>query len=206
MPRRRIKSRSEIPAKQRLIEAALALIVENGGCRGVNLRQIAARADCAHTNVYNYFASLEELFWAAVLLAIDFQLGDLATQMSSPAAASDPLRHFLTTQVSLAQSHPTLYRLCWLEPLDGPAPAGVLERFGGMRQNWERFVGARFAALRSRTDPEWARQIIHGYFHGELCKLIGRHAFLPPSDDDRARIVANTLALIDLVATAKKSP
>jgi len=206
MSARRIKSISEVPARQRLIEAALALIVENGGCRGVNLRQIAARAGCAHTNVYNYFDSLEELFWAAMVHAIDFQLGELAEQIRSPAAARDPLRHFITAQVSLAQSHPTLYRLCWLEPLDGPAPAGVLERFGGMRQYWERFVGARFAALRSRTDPEWARQIIHGYFHGELCKLIGRQAFLPPSDDDRHRIVANTLALIDLVATAKSPP
>jgi AcrR family transcriptional regulator len=35
----------------RLIEATLQLIEENGGLNNVNLRQIARRANCAHTNI-----------------------------------------------------------------------------------------------------------------------------------------------------------
>ena len=78
----------------------------------------------------------------------------------------------------------------------------MLERLVEARALWVRQLGGRLTALRSRTDPAWAGQIVHGYFHGEVCKLIGRRAFVPKSADDRDRIVANTLALTDLVATA----
>jgi AcrR family transcriptional regulator len=193
---------SRLPAADRLVEAALALILENGGCRGVNLRQIAARVGCAHTNAYNYFNSLEDLFWAAVHRAVELQLADTVRQMQTSAAAADPLRTFLAAQVAFAQENPGLYRLFWLEALDGAPPLRVLERLGEARALWVRFLGGRLAALRSRTDPAWAGQIVHGYFHGEICKLIGRRAFVPQSTDDRDRIVANTLALVDLVATA----
>lgn len=195
-----------VPGRQRLVDAALALIVENGGCRGVNLRQIAVLAGCAHTNAYNYFDSLEELFWAAALHAFAFNLTSLTEQLRAPAAAADPLRHFFAAQVAIVQQHPVLYHLCWLEPLAGPPPPAVLQCLDSLRQLWVRHLGQRLAQLRSRADPAWAGQLVHGYFHGELCKLIGRHAFLPPAADDGERIVANTLALVDLVATNQKPP
>ncbi len=197
---------SRLPAEQRLIAAALDLIVRNGGCRGVNLRQIAARAGCAHTNAYNYFASLEDLLWAALSQALELQFANTEKALRAQAATTDPLRALLTAQVTFAQKNPGLYRLFWLEPLTGKPPSGVLQRLDAMRQLWVHHLGARLADLRSHTDPAWAGQIIHGYFHGEVCKLVGRHAFLPESADTRARIVANTLALVDLVAAAGPRP
>lgn len=189
--------------EQRLVAATLDLIVRNGGCRGVNLRQIAARARCAHTNAYNYFDSLEELFWAALLQALEFQFAATERVLRTPAAAKAPLPALLANQVAFAQKNPGIYRLFWLEPISGEPPPAVLQRLDEMRQIWVRHVADRLAALKSTTDPKWAAQIIHGYFHGEVCKLVGRHAFLPQSADDRERIVANTLALVDLVAAGK---
>jgi AcrR family transcriptional regulator len=194
------RSPNDPSTRERLVTAALDLIVKNGGCRGVNLRQIAARAGCAHTNVYNYFDTLEDLFWAAVVQAIECQLADLARHLRSPAAARDPLRTFVAAQVAFTQAHPGHYRLSWLEPLDGPTPPQVLDRYAQMKQYWGQHVCQRLAALHSTVDRTQAVQLVHGYFHGELCKLIGRQAFLPQSADARERIVANTLALIDLVA------
>lgn len=201
-PRPTKKKSPREPAEQRLVAAALDLIVRNGGCRGVNLRQIAARAGCAHTNAYNYFASLEELLWAALHQALELQFANTERALRAHTAAADPLRALLTAQIAFAQKNPGLYRLFWMEPLTGKPSPAVLQRLDEMRKIWVRQLGERLAALRSRTDPVWAGQIIHGYFHGEVCKLIGRHAFLPESADDRARIVANTLALVDLVAAA----
>jgi AcrR family transcriptional regulator len=192
------------PTDQRLVAAALDLIERNGGCRGVNLRQIAARAGCAHTNAYNYFHSLEDLFWAALYQATELQIADIARQLQTTAGAKEPLRTFLEAQVEFAQEHPGLYRLFWLEPLTGEPPPRVMQRLDEMRARWVRFIADRLAAQPSPTDPAWASQIVHGYFHGELCKLIDRHVFMPKSDDDRDRIVANTLALIDLVGAAGK--
>jgi AcrR family transcriptional regulator len=202
-PKRRTpKAGKAQPTRQRLVEAALELIVKNGGCRGVNLRQIAARAGCTHANAYNFFDSLEELFWAAAHLAIERQLADIARNMESDAAKKEPLRSFFSAQVAFAQKNPSIYRLFWLEALAGQAPSEVLQRLNEARMSWVQIIGGRLASLRSRTDPAWAGQIIHGYFHGEVCKLVGRQAFVPKSDDDRERIVSNTLALVDLVAAA----
>jgi len=203
MLRRRTKSTAEVPTEQRLVEATLALIIQNGGCRGVNLRQIAARAGCAHTNAYNYFDSLNDLFWAALNHALELQIADTAARLQAPAATEAPLRTFLTSHVVFAQQNPGLYRLFWLEPLTGPPPPHVLKRLDDVRQQWVHYLGQRLTELRSTTNPVWAGQIIHGYFHGEICKLIGRHAFVPKSDDDQERIINNTLALVDLIATAK---
>lgn len=206
LPKKR-PAANPLPAEQRLVAAALDLIVRNGGCRGVNLRQIAARAGCAHTNAYNYFDSLEKLLWAALLQALELQFANTEKALRVQATATaDPLRALITAQVTFAQRNPGLYRLFWLEPLSGKPPVEVLQRLDAMRQLWVRHLGARLASLRSRTDPAWAGQIIHGYFHGEVCKLVGRHAFLPESADDRARIVANTLALVDLIAAAGPRP
>lgn len=188
--------------EQRLVAATLDLIVRNGGCRGVNLRQIAARARCAHTNAYNYFDSLEGLFWAALLQALEFQAVETERKLRSAAGVAEPLRTLLTANITFAQKNPGLYRLFWFEPLTGKPPPCLLQRLDDMRQLWVRLIGARLGALRSTTDAKWAGQIIHGYFHGEVCKLVGRHAFLPQSADDRERIVGNTLALVDLVASA----
>lgn len=195
-----------LPGRERIVAATLDLIVRNGGCRGVNLRQIAARARCAHTNAYNYFDSLEDLFWAALHQVLDTHFSDTEKALAAPAATSNPLRTLLENHVSFAQRNPGLYRLFWFEPLAGKPPAAVLQRFDQMRQIWVRILGERLKALRSRTDPTWAGHIVHGYLHGEVSKLIGRHAFVPQSADDRTRIIDNTLALVDLVAAAGPKP
>ena len=49
----------------RFIDETLELIAEKGGSQEVNLREIARRIGCAHTNAYNYFVSFDELLWAA---------------------------------------------------------------------------------------------------------------------------------------------
>jgi AcrR family transcriptional regulator len=198
------KTKSPLPAEQRLVEAALALILKNGSCRGVNLRQIAVRAGCTHTNAYNYFSSLEELFWAALFRALELQIADTAQKLQAGADSQDLLRTFLTAQVLFAQENPGIYRLFWLEPLSGQPPPRVLLRLDEVRQQWVRFIGERLGALRSTANPAWAGEIVHGYFHGEVCKLVGRHAFVPKSKENCTRVVENTITLIDLVSTSGK--
>lgn len=195
------KKKNVLPADQRLVEAALSLILKNGGCRGVNLRQIAVLAGCTHPNAYNYFTSLDDLFWAALFRALELQIADTERHMQTSAAARDPLHVFLSTSVLFAQENPGLYRLFWIEPLHGQPPVRVLQRLDEVRQQWRKVIGERLAAVRSTADPVWVGEIVHGYFHGEVCKLVGRHAFVPKCADNQVRIVENTIALIDLVST-----
>ena len=52
-------------SKELIVETALALINEEGSSSKVNLREIARRLGCAHTNIYNYYPSLDELLGRA---------------------------------------------------------------------------------------------------------------------------------------------
>jgi AcrR family transcriptional regulator len=181
----------------RLVDATLDLIERNGGCRGVNLRQIAARAKCAHTNLYNYYDSLESLYWAAM----DRALERLEAHTTDQLASRTGLRAFLTAQLDYARQHPGLYRLFWLEPLSGKPPPQTSRRLDAMRTLWIRQIDEHLHGGLAAKNRAWAGQIVHGYFHGEVCKLIGRRAFSPTSDDDCERIVSNTLRLAELAAT-----
>lgn len=193
--------------QQRLVDIALQLIEKNNGCRGVNLRQIAARARCAHTNVYNYFDSLESLFWAALDRALERLIAHSRSRLQTPAAKKAPLRTFLEAQVDYSLDHPAHYRLFWLEPLAGKPSTQVLARLDEMRTFWTNLIGGEVIAKSRRTlsqaELTQAGQMIHGYFHGEMCKLVSRQEFVGASKDAKKRIVGNTLALVEIIGAAK---
>jgi len=193
--------------QKRLVDITLRLIEQNNGCRGVNLRQIAAKARCAHTNVYNYFNSLEELFWAALDVALERLINHTLTSLQSPAGKSAPLRHFIESQLDYSLAHPAHYRLFWLEPLSGKPSLQVMKRLEEMRAFWAHLIATDIIAntktVLTDADLIWAGQLIHGYFHGELCKLVGRKEFITTSTDVRERIVGNTLSLVKMIGFSK---
>lgn len=188
----------------RLVDAALDLIEQNGGCRGVSLRKIATRAKCAHTNAYNYFNSLEDLFWATVGRTLERLLKHSAEALQSPAGKKAPLRTLLKSQATYTQQHPSHYRLFWLEPLAGRPPANALRSLEEMRGLWVRIIASQTKAPLSEANLIWAGQIVHGYFHGEMGKLIGRTAFITTSPAISDRIVNNTLALVEMIGATRR--
>jgi len=201
VPLRQPRKTPERTTALRLVDATLDLIERNGGCRGVNLRRIAARVKCAHTNLYNYYDSLESLYWAAMDRALERHAIYTAQQLDTNARGKASLRTFLATQLDYAQQHPALYRLVWLEPLSGQPSTQVLQQLEAMRLLWVRQIAEHLHGRLQGPKLVQAGQIVHGYFHGEVCKLIGRHAFGPKSTDDHERILTNTLHLAELAAT-----
>ncbi|MFT3869174.1 MAG: TetR/AcrR family transcriptional regulator [Nibricoccus sp.] len=201
--------RKSAPAslQKRLVDITLRLIEKNNGCRGVNLRQIAAQARCAHTNVYNYFDSLEKLFWAALDVALQRLMDHTFASLQNPAAKSAPLRHFIETQLDYSLAHPAHYRLFWLEPLSGKPSPQIMKRLEEMRVFWTRLIAAEITSTTKNALSEdaliWAGQLIHGYFHGEVCKLVGRKEFVTTSADVRGRIIGNTLSLVKMIGLTK---
>lgn len=46
---------------------------------------------------------------------------------------------------------------------------------------------------------EWPGPVVHSFFHGEICKFIGRNAFVPKAAEARDRVVRLTLRLIEVL-------
>lgn len=66
-----VKGENHENTKDRLIEIACEMIAENNGASNINMRAVARRAGCAHTNVYSYFSSFNHLLYAAMLRTLE---------------------------------------------------------------------------------------------------------------------------------------
>lgn len=179
--------------RERFIHGVLDLLERGVGLREINLRRIARRVGCAHTNAYNYFASLQELFWYALDEALHRMVAYSEHTLGSGGdAAPEP---FLASHVQFAIEHPGLYRFIWLDSLTGEPPADVAEYLAVPAQLFRRALAE--AAGVSTSEPAAVRgvRIVHGYLHGELCSYVAKRL---PADDPAAlkqELVGNSLLL-----------
>lgn len=204
--------RTRTDMRQALLDAALALIDEAGGCRGVTLRAIAARAGCAHTNVYNYFSNLESLFWESLLEAQRRGMEFIRQHVSQAVPGSpEVFRTLVSARIEFALTHPGWYRLVWLEPL-GDVPPELVSRLRRPRKEVSaEMIGPLLGVGVSQDEARRITDILHSYVHGEICKLITQRDLADHEPADPRRIVENAFMLLrflkaEIARTAEVSP
>jgi len=147
--------------KDAFIDAVLSMLDEGINLRELNLRKVAKRVGCAHTNAYNYFINYEELLWWCLREALERM-----------TAMVDPEHDDLTAvYVDFALKHPAWYRLIWLDPLSGQPPKGVAEYLDVPAQIYTRWITVRAGSKVSEDALEKKASIFHGYLHGELSAI-----------------------------------
>lgn len=160
--------------KEQFITTALDMLQEGTPVRNMNLRQIARRIGCAHTNAYNYFSSYEELLWHALVRA-----QKLMIEEAYITERTTEYPDLICAYVDFALSHPSWYRLIWTEPLSGSPPEGLLEQ---MRRP-SRIFNAWIEQISGRTEDNIRiASMLHSYLHGELIKIVSRRVLVPESD------------------------
>lgn len=200
MPDERGTDRTQKDMRQSLVEAALALIDEAGGCRGVTLRAIAARAGCAHTNAYNYFPSLESLFWAAIIEAQRRSMETIGRHLAQATpGSSEVVRALVSAQFEFARTHPGWYRLLWFEPVSLQAPPGMLPALARPREGVTEMIRPLLRADLSDDQVRRITDLVHTYLHGELCKFVagrnldGREPGVPHEVEENALLLLKLL-------------
>lgn len=165
-------NRAASPTARRLVEIALDLIEQGSGLGDVNLREVARRAKCSHANLYNYFDGLDDLLWAALDLAIQRLVTYTENAMLTRARPAEVFGVFIDSQMEFALSNPGLYRFIWLEALAGNPPPAVAGRIEKTPQLFASTLRKTMAPVAEPASVARAARIIHGYLHGELCKLV----------------------------------
>jgi AcrR family transcriptional regulator len=180
--------------KEVFIDAVLSMLDEGMNLRELNLRKVAKRVGCAHTNAYNYFTSYEDLLWWSLKGALERM-----------ASMVDPDRDDLTeVYVDFALDHPAWYRLIWLDPLGGEPPAGVAEFLPVPGRVYTRWLAARTGTAISGEELETKARIFHGYLHGELAAIAaGRVA--GPEEELKKRVLTGAALLFDLLFVNNKT-
>jgi AcrR family transcriptional regulator len=182
------------PAAERFVDTALDLIAEHGGSGHVNLRQIARRMGCAHTNLYNYFADYPELLWEAFRRTL-VTYGEWITQGLDDALAPPTyLRRLVTNLATFPQVHPGLYRFIASDEMPTPdPPQDVLVTVGRMKTWLVQAVEAAAEPPVRADDGAAIADILLAYIDGETLNLINDR--LVPGEDIQGRIVDNALRL-----------
>ena len=157
---------------ERFVEATLELIAERGGSQDVNLREISRRVGCAHTNVYNYYDSFDDLLWEAFRRTLVDYAAAIVDGLDDSMTRLDYFQRLVGNLATYPQEHPGLYRFIGSDPIDIDAiPADILDTVS-------RVKGWLFAAFRtasgpriSGTDADDFCNITYGYIDGETFNL-----------------------------------
>lgn len=178
-------------SKEMIIETTLILIEENGGIRDVNLRGIAKRIGCNHTNLYNYFNSLDEIFWESLGQAILNMIGYSDSNLDRIDDSEEKLYLLLSNMIDFSFQHPSWYRLIWLDHIKGEPSNEVFEviKNGSGRFN-EKILKSCNNKIGKKKAEEIA-DILFGYLNGEICIWISRRAFESNVEKTKIKILSN---------------
>ena len=121
VPNRRRTRRREPLTRERIVEAALA-VVEEGGLAAFSTRKLGERLGCEAMSIYHHFPSKHHLLDALVEHAL--------ASVVVPPAGDDPLaamRTSLDSYRAMARRWPALFQLIALHRLNMPAGIRFLE-------------------------------------------------------------------------------
>lgn len=159
---------AKIPVnREMVIETAALMVDESGGISSVTLREIAKRIGCAHTNLYNYFSSLSEIYWEVLgwVLRKMFVYTNLHGEEGDHEA--NLFRSF-SLFVDFSIDHPGWYRLIWHENWGGEPPAHVAEF---IQRPADHIYAATRMAVGSSFPEDKTRQLaemLFAYSFGEI--------------------------------------
>lgn len=182
-----------------LIGITLDLIDKKGSSKNVNLREIAKLYGCAHTNIYNYFDNYEDLLWSAMERVLDRMVKNTESWVEPERIEEEGyLSKFVEAHIDFGINHPGWYHFIWLDQFKKTASSKktikVLEK---LEARFYEIVYAAADRRLSRKEASEAGVVIHGYLHGEICKLIAKRYLNISEKAYRERIKVNVNKLIE---------
>lgn len=108
--------------KEQIIEKALDLLKDSNDIRNVNLREIARVLGCAHTNLYNYFSSYNDLLWEAHIQIEKIFIKQVLFALESVHDSKAKLHKFFYFLAEFYLDHKGWFRLLWLDYIDDVRP------------------------------------------------------------------------------------
>ncbi|SDN86703.1 TetR/AcrR family transcriptional regulator [Acetanaerobacterium elongatum] len=185
--------------REQIVETATRLIDENNGTRNVTLREIAKELNCAHTNLYNYFGSLDEIYWAVLAEIIDRMLSYMNQPSDTAKTPEDNLFLKLSRFIDFYIDHPGWYRLAWLEPLNGNAPPDVEQAIGRPMQEFAQVLTLACPKPLTLRETQEICNILFMYTFGELGVWINHRTFETNLTVMKENIAGNTKRLYHLL-------
>lgn len=185
--------------KEQVIETTLKLIKDNENIRSVNLRGVAREIGCAHTNLYNYFSSFDELLWNSHIEILKIFLEELKEKIFETDDYELKLNYFYNHFVDFYLEHKGWFRLAWFEILEGNRPEedkiATIETVDAFVEIIE---GIWIKIYNSAPSREKIREVVHDvhcYIHGEVSIYIAKRGLIQEEDIFKKYVVKKSIKL-----------
>jgi AcrR family transcriptional regulator len=156
--------------KEQIIKTTLNLLKDKDDIRMVNLREIARTLGCAHTNLYNYFPSYNDLLWETHMEIETLFIEKITLELECIEDDKDKLHQFFFLLTELYLDHKGWFRLAWLDYIDDVRPEKdkvVTEKaVNTMVEILERI----WVSIYSQTPTQ---EHIHSVLHDVNCYIVG---------------------------------
>ncbi len=189
-------------SKEMFVNKALDMIDEEDGIRGVNLRKIARSIGCAHTNAYNYFDNYEDLLGQALLVATEKLREHVVSRVKEATDEKSFFDLVVRSQLEFANEHPGWYKLIWLEKIDVEFTKEEEDHIK-KQGNVLSLLLLRDKNLNITNERKFViADIIHGYIHGEISKLINNRHIFKTDEEFINKVVVQTRHIFNILITA----
>ena len=165
--------------KEQIVETALELVRNKSDLHGLNLREIARTLGCAHTNLYNYFPSYNDLLWEMHAAIQEVFMEMLAKKLESTNTAELRLSYFFEAFADMYIDNKGWFRLAWHEHVEGDRPQRDIEA----TEETNRFLNSHISGIwedlaGGTPDADASKRVLHNthcYIVGEVSNyLLGR--------------------------------
>jgi AcrR family transcriptional regulator len=185
-----------------IIKTALQIVEEKEGVTGVNFREIARRLNCAHTNLYNYFDSLEDILWAAqeeIQKKIRLRL---QKSFAEPCSANEKINSFFEVFLDAYLAHKGWFYLSWMENI-GERPKSHYRHTVETADEFTIKLSDVSAGVFNKQIPQDKMRMIlhdiHCYLHGEVAIFTAERGIFSDPADFKKYVLARCAKLLKLM-------
>ena len=166
-------------SREQIVETALELMRNKNDLRRLNLREIARTLGCAHTNLYNYFPSYNDLLWETHAALLEMFIEILAENLKAANNPELKLIILFKTFVDIYMDNKGWFRLAWHEYIADERPQRDIEVTGKTNTELNGHISEIWKELSGNyPDIEQTKRALHNthcYIVGEISNyLLGR--------------------------------
>jgi len=193
--------------KEHVIDVALSLMKDKEDIRSVNLREIARVIGCAHTNLYNYFASFDDLLWEAHIALLGKASDHIEEKLSQIVEEESKLYHFFFQFVDFYLSNKGWFRLAWVEIIGGQRPkdneAAVELTVNAFVETLADIWRNLYKVEIEKEKMKYALHNVHCYIHGEVSIYIAQRSLIPEEEKLKEYVAKEAAKLLVLLLNNK---
>lgn len=195
-------------SKEQVIDTALNLLKDKEDIRSVNMREIARVLGCAHTNLYNYFGSFDDLLWEAHIALLNRASDSVKEKMSQTNDQELKLQYFFFEFVDFYLNNKGWFRLAWVEIIGGNRPESneiatvqTVDTFvDSLISIWKNLYGAE----PQKEKMKYALHNVHCYIYGEVSIYIAKRSLIPEENEFKKYVTKEAVKMMKLLMNTRE--